>query len=169
MQVRAAEKPRRLSFSSFSSDLYGFTVDFPSTPQEADIDRETRGPDGPSLIKGRLFLCPVGSGTFSVLAVSVPAFLRQPGTEMKVLEAGRDGVLRRFKTARLVSEGRISLGRHPGLAYTVDQEDHGIPTRLTSRSYLVNTRTVTLQVVTAPSRPPDADVQRFFASLRVLD
>ena len=156
---------------TFTSPVYGFSVDLPSPPSEDEVESTIDVPGRGRLpVASTVFLSMAKNGVvFSVQASAYPACVFDAESPGSLIDGAVRGVLGAGSNGRLVRSEPTTLDGNPGVAFVahVDHERSGWPYRITGRIYVVGNRAFTLSAIEREQAPPDPAVARFLSSFQV--
>lgn len=141
------------------SDEGGFTVEMPGQPEER---KPPAGPAGANLVE-YIVANEASQATYIVASTSLPERAPQ-WTPNQRLDAMRDASLAAV-SGKLREDGQrnLELGDHPGRELRFTGAGYDFELRL----YVVDQRLIQLGAVRPEREPRSADVDRFFASVKL--
>jgi hypothetical protein len=149
-------------WQAFSPPGGRFTVLLPGDPKETkSVSQTERG-----AIETHTFAIEAGANTYAVSWFDFPGVVPQ-GPQIKgALEGGKNGLLEKLGRIKVLKDEEITFDGFPGKEVVVENREKRYT--LTVRLYLVRQRTYTLMASAPLGQSDAADVQRFFASFRLL-
>ena len=103
------------------------------------------------------------SALYMATFMDYPADLISAAPPDKLLDGGRDGLLRGGHTLR--SEKRLTIAQSPGREYVIARTDNIV---IVTRAFLVATRVYLIQVYGRPGVEQHPDTAKFLESFRLL-
>jgi len=140
-----------------------FSAEMPAEAQA--LNQELPGPNGP--IRQAIYYCKLGGALYNIQAIAPPGAVAE-ADRRATLDREQKGYIASNK-GKLVREGRITLGGHPGWDFTIESRTPDNPGVITSRVRMVLAGpTFLIATVMSPrDKPLPDDAARFFEAFQV--
>jgi TonB family protein len=174
----ASQKDHEKQWQEFASEEGRFSVRMPGTPQKLVAEVDTRA----GQLSQPTYVLEIGGAVYLISYVVFPYPVPSDSIQQsKMLDAGRDRMLAKDKTLKLLSEAEISLNGIPGREWMTEDEtdvSRGRAFLFNDRLYLVFFSLERKQALRSSRMPPlpanftelfIKDSEQFFNSLKLTE